>query len=443
MKTKLILLVALLCSCRSIELTKVQQIGAGTSDERAFYYYLPKADLLVQAEVTRTTKTPGEFKKYVCLIERFLTAEQREEIVKDTVRKFSAGAMTCKLVPRMDPEHIYRIKLPKCFLKRNDLTMEYLPSGELKGGKGSSEDLTAKVVVQTVSSLASVAGALAGRLPGALPVAPPCDDGTASYKLAVERGDMIEKLLAARHALVIGMEPYEQASSLTAKLEQMDKQLLALFGQFMGTTEKKTIVLPFLLDPSSWKDGETVELFKLSKTVGIERTAQGDVVWEDDFDAKKTLEKPEAVCLTWKAQTGTSTSYAGATNTAEVINARLVYRIPMQGRVLLKQGTVLRATQNIAIPQLGGLGYIPDLKSLEFTLFEGLGALATVTGSTKTIDPSIIDAAGKAFVHADTLLRAKDPLDVEIEDLEKQVKRKELIDKLSGVAEQEEEEGDE
>lgn len=446
MKKFLLLFTAALCACQGPKLTRVDKLGAAEAMGGGLYYFLPRADVLVQIEVTRTTKTPGEFVNKTCLVEPILTAEQEKEIIRAEEVTYELGEVVVKPVPGIDVGHIYRLDLPKNFLSKNDLTLEYAPTGELKGGTIASEDLTAKVVTQVAVSLASVAGAfVGGKAPLAgQPVTKTQTCPPASSEEAVEVYDTFKELWASRTQLLSTMQMSEQVETTKWKVATLDAQLQSMLGRFVGTVEKKTITLSFLLDPKDWKAGGELTLFELHKNKGVKKVATSEaVVWNNKFDRKDMVDQGKPVTLKWVVPTSIDNLYSTkVVNTNEQVpKARLAYRIPKQGQVLIQQDKVTKAVKDLTIPQLGGLGYLPDLKSAEFTLYGGTGGLMKLTASTKTIDPDQISAGANAILELDSAFKGadpKDPRDKVIADLEKLVKIKELEDKLNGVVQSEE-----
>ncbi len=436
----------LLCACGGPKLTHVDKLGAATAAERGLYYFLPRADVLVQVEVTRTTKKPGEFMKDTCIVKSMLTADQESEIIKEMKVTYEMGDVIIQPVAGIDVDHIYRLELPRNFLSKNDVTFEFAPSGELKGGTIASENLTAKVVTQAAVSIAEVAGTFLGVKDGGgkAPDVKTCNDQNAVGE-PLETYNALKRLLNDRSTLLSGMALSENVETTKWKIEKIDAQIEAILGRFVGTVEKKTITLSFLVDPKDLKDGQPVNLFELHKTKGVKRIqATDNVVWNDKFDRKENAEAGTPISLKWMVAPAVGSAYASATHGkgTMVEKTLLVYRIPKRGQAIVLHDKTPKAVKDLVIPQLGALGYLPNLKSAEFTLYEGTGGLMKLTASTKAMDPELIKAASAAYVGIDSTLRKPAelaPIDKLIQDLEKLARVKELEDKLNGTVTEEDE----
>lgn len=443
MKHVLLALCALLTACCAPRITPVSKLGAVATSDRSLYYYLPRADVSVQVEVTRTTKSPGDYLDYACLIEHLVPKSAIDGAVKSESVRYALGECAMKPVAGIDPGHIYRLDMPKGFMTKNNITIEYLPSGELKGGTLASENLTAKVVTQTVSSIVSIAsaalGARSNKSSDTLGLAGmnKCLAQGKVPREALLAATQLEKLIGDRAKLLTTQAYGEPLENTKWRLEQVDHDIEVLLGRFIGITEKKTITLPFLLNPNDWNNGTEITLFELDAAAGVKRKAESDrVVWDGRFDEKGTATALKAVTIKWITDSSLDAvhSQINPKQGEKISKTMLAYRIPRNVQLALIHDGQTKAIKDVIIPQKGSLAFLPNLKSAEFALYEGTGGLAKLVGVSKSIDPDQIKAASDAIASGDTLFSKPDPTDVLIHDLEQQVKLKELQDKLNGVA---------
>lgn len=415
----------------------------------------------MSVEVIRTSQTLGPLYEDLCAIRKYLTKEEYQKARKrETSNTYSVGEINVKTISSVDPEHIYRLVLSNKFFKRNDVSFEFTQTGELKGGKLTQEDLTAKVMTQTLGSLASLGGSIASK--GESTAATRDEEECRSAKISESAklvADEIAKLISSRTKVISSIETMEQSGVAGFKLERINARLNELFAMFVGSTQKKTIAYSFLLDPDTWADTDgdgvftSVDLFWLDKINGVRQfknDANQQGPWVDDFDTRTLSDSASTLRVAWVLPPRMRGCYSTIEGLA-LNKAGLVYRIPARGELQIFEirkerasadapwvtKADLLAVKELNIPQKGSLGMLPNFKATEFTLLEGTGALLKISGSTKSIDPSQIDVAGKALIKAKedlTPAATPDPRDKIISDLEKQVKIKELEDKLKTVA---------
>lgn len=439
-----LLFIASVTACKQVSVTHVPSMGASDKNDRGIYYYLPRTDLVVQVEVTRTTKTAGDLAAEAQLKKYY------EPLNFDPKKCITAASQACAVksaslrsIPSIDSAQIYRLSVPRRFLQSNNITAEYAENGELKSGKSSFEDHTFQLITQTINTVSAFAQAAAGR--GEEVADPFKDDTTPAGKAAAA----ILEIRRAKYGLLIGTPTGANKDALAYKIDELDKQEQALLARFTGTVKKETATLGILVDPARAELDPTkgLDILKVYSD-GVEQQVTNDrLARVDDLDSQKKAGAFETISIRWAAKAanmGLGTVAAGA-----VPKCALVYRVPANMTGVVKGTgtqngaayTKVYCAQDVQVPQLGAVGFLPKLNEMEFALHPGLGSLKSLVGATKSLDPENVKTLTDATLGLDTAFKASpaaDPRDKQIADLEKEVKIKELLDKLNGTPEVEE-----
>ncbi len=121
-------------------------------------------------------------------------------------------------------------------------------------------------------------------------------------------------------------------------------------------------------------------------------------------------------------------------NTPECQNrSGFYYRLPVFCNLIISNGDKKEKPVEVTIPQFGFVTSLPvNLKNVKITFHAGTGALKSIAGESAILQLADVEAAGKSLVGVSESLEKKDKRDKQIEDLEKDVKIKELQDKLNG-----------
>lgn len=424
-------LIGILFGCSpSMKVSKVTS-GENRNAKQGFYYALPKANILVNIDIKQTKVKPGKYSKYAI----YVTDEKVEKTIKT---KFVIENITINTVSDIDTSNIYRVEIDNNFMKKNSFSMEFLQKGEIKGAEFITEDQTVKLVTTTLNTVGTLFGKVVGAMLGTGGTRKLDSAQTLTIIDSVNQiVDKIKWIRIQKETLLSNSTWEGDAISLKYMIEELTKKETELLSCFLGTKKTKVITYQFLIEPD--KSITTYELLAINKENGIKRLySKGNTVWNTEFD-NDTLTKSDTVILQLEEKASIATVIKNETVKINSNSNGLIYRIPANYYAKILRNKRNKKVEEMQIPQFGEIAAIPvGLKEVKVTFFQKTGAINTISGTNTVLQLEDVEAIGETINNLDSLYVKKDERDRIIEDLEKQVKIKELEDKLNGVISDEE-----
>lgn len=406
-------LLLLLISCSSIN---TSQLASSSKSTEGFYYALPKRHIIVEFEIKKTVLKKGKYAQYAKSCLGLEAEEIHNDIPKTT---FTIGEVVVKPKTYLDKSRIFQLGINQAFVNKTDFSLDYAKNGELKSASQTIENefipFTTSLV-NTVSSLSLSSLFLSE------------DDNTTLSKCTDIFAKADVELLSTLQSKVFAIleadteMSKEQLEQRLSKIEELKSKILS---KFVGTKKITTKKITFEIDPDDIKDGIAKPLFKIDKNLGVEQIYKIDAETKIAFSVSGTiganakvvsvqLKNPEGVIEEITKKIGVQSDGA------------FYYCIPANTEIIVKNDKSIINTKSMQIPQLGVTVAGPNnLRKFKFTLHPGLGSIQTLSAKSDSISTSDIDSLRKS------LLKNND--DKTIEKLEKELKIKELKDKIEKV----------
>lgn len=421
----MVLVLLLAVGCSSIKTQKLSEIS---NSNNGFYYALPKQHLIVEFEIKKTVLTKGIYADIAIDCLNFKDDEVHTEEDKIT---HTISNVIIKPKTYLDTDHIYQMNINQSFINKTDFSLEYAVNGELKSSSQSIENQIipfATSIVNTISSLS-----VSSLVLDAKDLADTCNCNNDLAKKDLERLSLLQTAIMN----ILEVDALMTKEQLEQRLSKIEDMKAAILGKFTGTKQITTKKLSFEIDPKDFNTGKDkpnynklIELFNIDKTNGLIR------LYPKDAQGKLLSNKIPFTSSqnTTLAKNTVKISLKNLSEVPKLINATkgsptqgaFYYRIPANADVTISLGESTVKSSTMPIPQLGTVVAAPQkLRKLSFKLHPGLGSIMMLSGKSDSISIGNIDSLSKS------LLKNKD--DKTIESLEKQLKIKELRDKIEKV----------
>lgn len=410
----LITLILILASCSSINTSK---LASSTKSTEGFYYALPKRHIVVEFEIKKTVLKKGKYAQYAmdCL---GLNAD--EIYAGETKTTFSIGDVVVSPKTYLDKKRIYQLTINQAFVNKTDFSLDYGKNGELKSASQTIENQIIPFTTSLVNTISSLSlSSLVLSEDDDNPVPSQCANSFVKNDV-----ELLSTLQSKTFAILEAETEMskEQLEQRLAKIEEIKSSILSKFTGTKKITNKK---ISFEIDPDDIKNGIIKPLFKIDKNLGIKQIYNIDTKTKLAFSVSGTLgAKAKVVSIQLKNPEGVIeeiTKKIGAQD-----EGAFYYCIPANTEIVIKNDKSIINTTSMQIPQLGvTVAGSTNLRKFKFTLHPGLGSIQTLSAKSDSISTSDIDSLQKS------LLKNKD--DKTIEKLEKELKIKELKDKIEKV----------
>mgnify|MGYP003627450045 CR=1 FL=1 len=447
---KVSLSVLLLASCASIGTTKVKKEQKSTD---GFYYTLPKNHINVEFTLKKITQTEGKNHEFACL----LGLKDDEIFNGDPKVTYSIKSVEITPITHLDSRHVYQLKINQKFLNKTNFSIEYARNGELTSSSNSSES-------QVIPAITTLVNTVSGLSSGGLFLSedseePICETPEITKDIRTKI-DNIADIDSKITGLLGGIADVEMTKELLEyRLIKLNEIKNGLIGDFMGKKKIEIKKFSFEINPEELIDiqkGENTDkkevitykeliLFKFDKKLGVERVRVANINNENQqiiedlpFKSKESLaDDSQKVSIKIDFVDRHVSNEINKFNGNPEVGG-FFYRIPSQTSFKVMNGNKNLKTIRMPIPQFGTVAAAPaNLNKLTFKLYPGLGSIYTVSGKTDSLKTGELNEFSKSLIQ-DTL-DSKDKL---IKGLEKDIKIKELREKLSTEAVDDNEEED-
>ena len=410
-------LLLILVSCSSINTSKLASSSKSTD---GFYYALPKRHIIVEFEIKKTVLKKGKYAQYA---KDCLGLETDEIYNNEPKTTFTIGDVIVKSKTYLDKSRIFQLKINQAFVNKTDFSLDYDKNGELKSASQTIENQIIPFTTSLVNTISSLSISSLVLSEDNNPIPSQCTDPFVKNDV-----ELLSTLQSKTFAILEAETEIskEQLEQRLAKIEEIKSSILS---KFTGTKKITTKKISFEIDPSNAKDsiqyGKVIELFKLDKTLGLKQLYNVAVDTKIAFSTSKTLAKDsKVITLKLKNTDGVTAEITGKIGTQK--EGSFYYCIPANTEIIIKNNKSIINTTSMQIPQLGVTVAGPtNLRKFKFTLHSGLGSIQSLSAKSDSISTSDIDSLRKS------LLKNKD--DKTIEKLEKELKIKELKDKIEKV----------
>lgn len=379
------------------------------------YYSLPKTVLEIKIPIAINTLEEGLISKEKENARIYELIEYRYgwkpvETPKQTFsidKKITFGAITLP-----DPEKRYAIAYKKAETISQTLNASFTKDGLIQSGEFAQENKAFDVAVKTMEILGPVLSAV-------LPLSGITNRGeklSDPYSIDVAENPRITKqlfeadeLLKVRNTWISNpLNSVNNPDMVKFYLNEIDKQLLVIKNELLGTVSKKIHYVTIHVDPP--EDFEEIKLLEIDPDNGIVRTKSVESAnLSDDITTEKKSKKSMTINLLARKliepgiirdpETFISVSEKG--NPVLNTNVFMYYNIPAKYELkLVVNDSPLKSYSGqldkegsdeyqIYFPQLGKVAYLPkEFKEASFTYYEDTGGLK----STKISKSADVDA---------------------------------------------------
>lgn len=434
---------------------------------KTLYYALPKTflDITVEMELNEIKNAPfAEFGKCYGIISE----------LKAPSNAFSIKSVTAETSSKLDVSKLYETKVINGFLNKTEFNNVYSSNGELTSSDYVTESQGLKYITSTVkfaSSLffgASVAGS---------------SDIEDCLKKHVKEKDFekVKKLVKRLEDLNGNLEyintnavDYSNPEVLKTQIKLINDEKKKIIGENFGygtkTFEQK---ITFKVDPDligiTEKEGVFTKsedakriLFKYDKENGILSSSSGDLnlqVWNrKKFEStEKENNRIVEVSIDLIVDNSYANSISKTDSDTSNSSASFFYRIPSINTLLVHQcfnetngddttskRKLIYVKNDIQLTQFGRvIGAPKNLAKVKFELYPKTAALKSISGNSAVVNIDHLDSLQSQILATKNLIKGQDDIDVEINDLKKEVELLELLKKKSdlenGVSDESEE----
>lgn len=360
-------------------------------DPVGIFYALPRTILDLEMEmvkvVSKKPNDPNMCDKVLGDCQEVLGQKPFKDGVAFKVRNIK---VTPRAVP--DTDQIYRVNPKSKWNKRKTIGFTFSEWGTIKGSNIEVEDTTVDMILSVVSAASGFMKSNIGERSsdfGNL------DEGT--KKIYNDKRERIEKLLAARQALVTSSNIDGSKEILEFKMEEVDKLLAVELKDLIGTKENKPFTLKFYIDVKNADFVKKHTLFQVyeqsfgSSGVEVNRDILPDLLLPYPLVRKEDGVGGKTKFLNMDIQfsDGLGNSICLGQGTGDE-KTGLPYRIPANVKVMLTYGQASEPNPiyqgTLAIAQLGMVAYLPyNMDSSELAIYEESGGIQSLTVSASPI----------------------------------------------------------
>ncbi|WP_106791165.1 DUF4831 family protein [Aquimarina sp. Aq78] len=434
-----------LFGCSSIQTVSLSD---SKNSNDGFYYTLPRQNLIVSFDIKKTTLSKG---KYSDFAESCLGLKPDKEFYNGKDPKIIYKVNSVAISPKtyLDNKHIYQLKVNQAFVNKTNFSLEYAKNGELTSAAQSIESQVIPFVVTVANTISSLSLSSLTLSSKDYNIQKGCTNEFAKNDI-----ELLSSLQATTQE-ILEAETQMTNEQLDKRLEKIEGMKSSILSKFIGIKKIETKRLTFEITPEEFVGKEFITLFKIHKQLGLKReypkNSNGKVL-EDYiiFQSKsKSDENFKDVKIKVAVEDGVTkaienhifeskkekkeTNQSNENSVKTVPKGAFYYRIPSNTNILVKKENEIIKNINLPLPQLGTVVLAPDnLRKFSFKLYPGLGSIQIISAKTDSLSLKDIDSL------RNTVFKNKE--DKTIESLEKELKIKELRDKIEKVGTNNEEE---
>lgn len=457
----LVIVVTILLLTISTNCSNVKTIPYNSNNiNKTLYYALPKTflDITVELELVEVKNAPYiEFAKCYGII---------SEINKPS-KTYSIKSINAETSSVLDISKLYETKIINGFFNKTEFNNIYNSKGELTSSDYKAENQGLKFVTSTIKFATSsfFGGALAGEQPKQLDPLNKClnehvEDEYSKKEIEILVGKL-EELNGDILRITENASDYSNLNVFKANLKYFEDEKTKIINENFGYSSKTSMQkFTFKINPDSigitesksniTKDSSKTVLFQFDKENGLIPSSNPQFkkqVWNrKKFSAEnKTNEKIMDVII----DLDVDNSYANAISESDTDNkgnsASFYYRIPSFNKLLIYQRIAKKAKKKelfyvkdgIQLTQFGRVIGAPiSLAKVKYELHPKTGALKSISGNSSVVDSEQLNALQTQLEQANRAVKGEDDIDVEINNLKKEVELLDLL-KKKGVLEKE------
>ena len=427
MKKKLILLACglLLFNCATIQTKSLTKIDKETDE--GFFYYLPKKHLSLHFTIEKSVPKKGVFSD---IAECFGFDES--EVIKSEKPFYKIVKITNSSRALPDVSQVYQLQLNQKFLNKTEFELRYSAEGELTGGSLESTD----EILPLVNTVVNVAGSffLGGNFQSGDQVSladfdcAALDSNQSRYEKAKSTLNKIKAFNSSIADMLEGVEITMDLETKKYSHEQLLKLRNELLSKFTGKLKKQTEVLTFEIDPDDIPESG-LEILHFDKSAGIETKLMARL--DSKFIGCSLGQNKKVYKIKVKSKDQElKESIDSKTN---IETGSFYYRLPVNASFEIHLNDKRVNYFEEQIPQWGSTLAVPEtLEKIAFELYPGLGSLKTIGGISSTLNKEGLKELDSTLTSLKSKLKDNSK-DILIEELEKDVKIKELQDKLNST----------